>query len=142
MARKGKYYEQIEPKLDLIEAMCRDGATDEMIANKFEIALSTFYEYKKKHKEFAQALSRGKEIVDIQVENALLKRALGFEYEEVTYEYGKETKKVKKYVIPDTTAQIYWLKNRKPEQWRDKQDRDNEDALKKLDKLLEEQKNA
>ena len=49
---------------------------------------------------------------------------------------------MKKYVIPDTTAQIYWLKNRKPEQWRDKQDRDNEDALKKLDKLLEEQKNA
>ena len=142
MARKGKYYEQIEPKLELIEAMCRDGATDEIIANKLEIALSTFYEYKKKHKEFAQALSRGKEIVDIQVENALLKRALGFSYEEITYEYGAETKRVKKYVIPDTTAQIYWLKNRKPEQWRDKQDRNNEDALKKLDKLLEEQRDA
>lgn len=142
MARRGKYYEQIEPKLELIEAMCRDGATDKMIADKFELAISTFYEYKKKHEEFAKALSRGKEVVDVKVENALLKRALGFEYEEITYENDLETKRVKKYVIPDTTAQIYWLKNRKPEQWRDKQDRDNEDALKKLDKLLEEQENA
>lgn len=142
MARRGKYYEQIEPKLELIEALCRDGATDKMIAEKFNIGLTAFYSYKKKHKEFAKALSRGKEIVDIQVENALLKRALGFEYEEITFENGKKVKTVKKYAMPDTTAQIYWLKNRKPEQWRDKQDRDNEDALKKLDKLLEEQKNA
>lgn len=142
MARKGYYYEKIEPNLELIEAMCRDGATDKIIAEKFNVALTSFYKYKKEHKEFADALSRGKEVIDIKVENALLKRALGFEYEEVTYEYGKETKRVKKQVIPDTTAQIYWLKNRKPQQWRDKQDRDNEDALRLLDKLLEEQKDA
>ena len=54
MARKGKYYEQIEPNLELIEAMCRDGATDKMIAEKFNIALSTFYEYKKKHEKSIQ----------------------------------------------------------------------------------------
>ena len=65
-------------------------------------------------------------MVDRQVENALLKRALGYEYTEVTKEYvpdvGKMTvtKEVTKQVIPDTTAQIFWLKNRKPGDWRDK----------------------
>ncbi len=49
-----------------------------------------------------------------QVEKALLKRALGYEYDEVIYEGGQETKRVKKHVVPDTTAQIFWLKNRKP----------------------------
>ena len=59
--------------------------------------------------------------MDRQVENALLKRALGYEYDEITTEYGKEIKRVTKQVVPDVTAQIFWLKNRKPDQWRDKQ---------------------
>lgn len=74
------------------------------------------------------ALKKGKEPVDIQVENALLKRALGYEYEE-TYtdieDQGggrtkKHVRKVKKHMPGDTTAMIFWLKNRKPEQWREK----------------------
>lgn len=119
---KSKYLTHVEPKLELVECWARDGLTDEQIANNLGIHVATFYEYKKKHNEFSESLKRGKDIIDYQVENALLKRALGYEYEEVTYEHGEETKRVLKHVVPDTTAQIFWLKNRKPQQWRDKKD--------------------
>lgn len=56
------------------------------------------------------------------MENALLKRALGYEYDEITYENGEEVKRVTKQVAPDITAQIFWLKNRKPQQRRDTKD--------------------
>ena len=72
--------------------------------------------------DISEALKKGKEVVDRQVENALLKRALGYTYAEITYEDGEETKRVIKEVVPDTTAQIFWLKNRKPEVWRDKRE--------------------
>lgn len=75
-----------------------------------------------KYSEISEALKRGKEVIDRQVENALLKRALGYKYYEVTIEGGVETKRVTKEVVPDTTAQIFWLKNRKPDVWRDKKD--------------------
>lgn len=54
----------------------------------------------------------------------MLKRALGYKYDEVTIEYGIETKRVTKEVVPDVKAQIFWLKNRKPAIWRDKKDVD------------------
>lgn len=118
---KSKYFTHVEPKLTLIEGWARDGLTDEQIAKNLGINIATFYRYKKDYCEFCESLKRGKEIVDYEVENALLKRALGYEYDEVTYENGKETKRVTKQVAPDTTAQIFWLKNRKPDKWRDKQ---------------------
>ena len=119
---KSKYLTHVEPKLKLVECWARDGLTDEQIANNLGIAYSTLREYRDKYSALSAALKKGKEIVDYEVENALLKRALGYEYEEVTYEHGKETKRVLKHVVGDTTAQIFWLKNRKPQQWRDKKD--------------------
>lgn len=107
-------------KLILLEGWARDGLTDEQIAKNMGIVPSTLYEWKKKSKEFSETLKKGKEVVDFEVENALLKRALGYEYEEETYENGILIKKVKKQVAPDTTAMIFWLKNRKKEQWREK----------------------
>lgn len=94
------------------------------------IVLSTLCVYKNKFPEIKEALKRGKAPVDIEVENALLKRALGYEYEEVTTEIfstpdggeRKHIKKTKKQVPPDTTAQIFWLKNRRPDVWRDKRE--------------------
>ncbi len=118
---KSKYFTHVEPKLTLIEGWARDGLTDEQIAKNLGIAYSTFREYKNKYSALSASLKKGKEVVDYEVENALLKRALGYEYDEVTYENGKETKRVTKQVAPDTTAQIFWLKNRKPDKWRDKQ---------------------
>lgn len=117
-----KYDEWLtEEGLLLIEGWARDGLTDEQIAGNMGIATSTLYEWKKKYPEISESLKRGKEVVDRHVENALLKRALGYSYEEVTIEGGIETKRVRKEVVPDTTAQIFWLKNRKPHEWRDKQ---------------------
>lgn len=121
----GKYQEWLEPeKLILVEGWARDGLTDEQIAANMGVAYSTLRTWRDKYSALSAALKRGKEVVDRQVENALLKRALGYEYEEVSekYELGilTERKVTKKQVVPDTTAQIFWLKNRKPEEWRDK----------------------
>lgn len=109
-----------------LEAWARDGLTDEQIAKNMNVAYSTLRVWKEKFQAISAALKKGKEVVDIEVENALLKRALGYEYEEVKkeYEFGelsKETVTIKR-VVPDTTAQIFWLKNRRPDLWRDKQD--------------------
>lgn len=120
-------WDEIKDKLILVEGWARDGLTDELIAEKLGIATSTLYEYKKKYSEFSEALKRGKDVIDRQVENALLKRALGYAYVETTRELDNDgrlvvTKEVTKEVNPDTTAQIFWLKNRKPKSWRDKQE--------------------
>lgn len=127
---KSKYETNVKDKLLLVEAWARNGLTDEQIAKNLGISKDTFYKYKKEHIDFSDSLKRGKEVIDIEVENALLKRALGYNYNEVTKELCKDketgeetlvvTKVVTKEVIPDTTAQIFWLKNRKPGEWRDK----------------------
>lgn len=127
--RKGSYKKWLEAdNLILLEGWARDGLTDEQIAYNIGIHVSTLYEWKKKYEEFDEALKRGKEVVDREVENALLKRALGYSYDELTEirEEGVliQKKVVKKHIVPDTTAQIFWLKNRRPDIWRDKKDID------------------
>ena len=123
---KSKATEWLEQdKLTLLEAWARDGLTNEQIAKNMGINPSTLYDYMNKFIEISNALKKGKEVVDIEVENALLKRALGYKYDEVTYENGIEVKRVTKEVQPDTTAQIFWLKNRKPKNWKDKQNSEN-----------------
>lgn len=123
---KGKYEKWLEPEgLKLLEGWARDGLTDEQVAKNIGIATGTLYDWKNKHPEISEALKKGKEVVDIQVENALLKRALGYEYTEEKVEIsekdGKKVVQTVKHVAPDTTAQIFWLKNRRPDKWRDKQ---------------------
>lgn len=123
---KGKYHEWItEEGLIKLEGWARDGLTDEQIAHNMGIGTSTLYKWKNEHVEIVESLKRGKEVVDRQVENALLKRAMGFEYDEehlIHTPDGTTTKTITKKVIPDTTAQIFWLKNRKPKEWRDKRE--------------------
>lgn len=138
---KGKYADWLTPEgLLKIEGWARDGLTDEQIAGNIGIRAATLYEWKKKFPEISESLKRGKEVVDRQVENALLKRALGYEYEEIKekFECGVMTERTvtKKEVVPDTTAQIFWLKNRKPEKWRDKPVYDDTSELDKLDVIL------
>lgn len=134
--RKSKYHTHVEPKLFEVECWARDGLIDEQIAKNLGVAYSTFREYVKKYPALSAALKKGKEVIDYEVENALLKRALGYQYDEVTRELAEvlntetgeyekvliETKRVAKEVQPDVTAQIFWLKNRRPDKWRDKQD--------------------
>ncbi|WAK79796.1 terminase small subunit [Flavonifractor phage Chenonceau] len=107
-----------------------------------EISPSTLYEWKAKYPEISEALKKGKEIVDIQVENALLKRALGYEYMEERVEIsekdGRKVIQTTKTALPDTTALIFWLKNRRPDKWRDKPEVPGDsDGLKRAKELLE-----
>ena len=143
---KGKYEYWLSPDgLLLLEAYARAGLTDEQIAKNLDITPSTLYEWKRRYSEISEALKKGKEVVDIEVENALLKRALGYSYEEKKVEVSEEGTKVTKTikeVVPDTTAQIFWLKNRRPEQWRDKQDIEHSGAVnvrKVYDEMSEEE---
>ena len=129
---KSKYETNILPKLFLVEMWARDGLTERQIADNLGVAMSTFCLYKGKYSELLEALRKGKEVADYEVENALFKKACGFTYEEKVKELvldpetGEEewriTKVVEKTALPDTTAQIYWLKNRKPDIWRDKRE--------------------
>lgn len=125
----------------MLQGWARKGLTDEQLAHNMGITAKTLYEWKNKYSEICEALKQGKEVVDILVENALLKRALGYSYKEKSekYEGGvlTERKVTIKEVVPDTTAQIFWLKNRKPSEWRDRVQTDVEAAeLSKVDELL------
>lgn len=104
-----KYEELVEDKLILVEGWARDGLSEAQISKNLGIAYSTFKEYKKKHLALSAALKKGKEVVDFEVENALLNNAL------------------KK---GDTTAQIFWLKNRKPDKFREKKETTELDLMK------------
>lgn len=161
-----KYNEWItEEGLLKIEGWARDGLTDEQIAHNIGIRRPTLYDWKNKYPDISDALKRGKEVIDRQVENALLKRAKGYEYTERTAkvvdrdrelvdierrEFENRYKldypeaslqevkdaavkaiptqeriimlEVDKQMAPDTTAAIFWLKNRKPQEWRDKKE--------------------
>ena len=103
-----------------LEGWARDGLTDEQMAQNIGCRRETLYDWKKKHPNISNALKRGKEVVDRQVENALLKSALGFHYVEDSLANDGRIKQLKKFQQPSTTAQIFWLKNRKPNDWRDK----------------------
>ncbi len=117
---KGKYQKWLEPEgLTLLTGWARNGLTDEQIAHNMGINKATLYDWIKKYPDISDSLKGGKEVVDIQVENALLKNALS----------------------GNITAQIFWLKNRRPDKWRDKVQEDNNATLKKLDDILQEIKN-
>lgn len=138
-----KYTEWLtEEGLLKIEGWARDGLTDKQVAHNMNIAESTLHEWKKKYSVLSESLKRGKEVVDRQVENALLKRALGYEFKETTQEMTEDgmrvTKVITKQQAPDTTAQIFWLKNRKPQEWRDKQETEISGHIRtdKLDSIL------
>lgn len=138
---RAKYQKWLESEnLILLEGWAREGLTDIQIAGKIGISKQTLYDWKKKYADFSDSLKKGKDVIDRQVENALLKRALGYEYEETSekYEGGElvEKKITKKQVVPDTTAQIFWLKNRQPSKWRDKVQVDSEAEFSKVDELI------
>lgn len=99
----------------LLQGWARNGLTDEQIAHNMGICRDTLFEWKKKFPKISDTLKKTKEIVDTEVENALFKSALS----------------------GNITAQIFWLKNRKPEQWRDKREVDTSaDTMNKLDEVV------
>lgn len=136
--RPSKYETHVKPRLIEVEAWCRDGLTKEQIAQKLGIHIATLCEYQNKYIEFSEALKRGREVADIVIENALFKRALGYKYKEAKKESyqveGSDRVAIKeveiiKEVPGDTTAQIFWLKNRRPELWNDRRIVENTGTL-------------
>ncbi len=93
-------WEQVKDKLTLVEGWARDGLTNEQIAENLGVSKTTFYKMLKEHSELSELLKKSKEVVDYEVENALLQSALK----------------------GNVTAQIFWLKNRKPKEWRERQE--------------------
>ena len=103
-----KYEYWLTPEgLLLLEGWARDGLVVEQITERIGINPATLYDWKKKYPEISNALKKGKQVIDYQVENALLNNALN----------------------GDTTAQIFWLKNRRPDKWRDKRDVEHSGGL-------------
>ena len=126
--------------LILLRAKSRDSLTKNELAKNLGISPKTLSVWENKHPEIAEALRQGREITDVSVENAILKKALGFEVTEVKTvvkaDGAEEVTTVLKSVPPDVSAASLWLKNRCPEKWRDKPR--EEDSISKVDKILEE----
>jgi hypothetical protein len=103
------------------------GATDQELADFFEVEVRTLYRWKHDHDEFCQALKTGKEIADERVERSLYQRAIGYEQDEVKIFMPANAAApvhapFRAKIAPDVTAAIFWLKNRRSQDWRDKQD--------------------
>jgi hypothetical protein len=122
--RKSKYQLlEIDEKLPLIEGWIRDGYTEKSIAASLGVAEKTFNEWKLQYPQLKQSLKKGREFQDRLVENKLLQKISGYEAEEtevIESDNGTTVKRKTKHISPDTTAIIFWLKNRLPEKWADK----------------------
>ena len=136
--------EWLEPeRLILLEGWARDGLLDGQIAKNMGVSEATYYRYKKEYPEIKEALRKGKEVVDFEVENALYTRAIGYTIRIVEQKIDKDgcVRDIERdmHVPGDVTAQIFWLKNRKRMQWRDKVEYSNDGGeISKLDELLKE----
>lgn len=112
---KGKYeYWLTQEGLLMLEGWARDGLTDEQIAENIGIRRETLYDWKKKYPNISNVLKKSKDVADRMVENALFQNAMD----------------------GNITAQIFWLKNRKPDKWRDKPGYEDTSELDKLDAIL------
>ena len=138
---KGKYQEWLtEDGLTMLRGWARDGLTDKQIADKIGIRRETLYAWRKAYPNISNALKRGKDVVDMEAEETLIKSWMGYDYWEEVQElrFNREsgryemqpTKKVRKHQPPNVAALIFWLKNRQPGKWREKSegvdDRKNE----------------
>lgn len=129
--RKDSYEVRVQPKLALVKGWRRRGLSHQEIADNLGISLQSFDNYVKRYEEFADAVDEGAEECEVHVENAMVKRALGYYYKEVTRERKQVlnpetgemeyklvvTKSVAKHMPPDVSAQQYYLEHRAPKRW-------------------------
>jgi len=138
-SKRGRPSAYIPEYNDIAFRACLLGATDGDIAIMLNVNEATINRWKKEYLDFCESLKKGKRIADTEIANALYNRAKGAEWieeaaikcKDVTYEDGKrverehvEVVELRKAAPPDTTACIFWLKNRDPRNWRDKQEID------------------
>lgn len=114
-----------ETYVSIARKMGELGATDQELADAFDVDVRTIYRWKHEHPEFCQALKIGKDVADDRVERSLYQKAIGYEQDEVKiFMPGGAEEPVyapfRAKIAPDTTAAIFWLKNRRSGDWRDK----------------------
>lgn len=129
MGRPSKFKEEFIPQA---EKLCKLGATDMEVADFFEVDVRTLYRWKGENEAFCQALKAGKDVADERVERSLYARANGYEHDEVDIRVVDKAivqTQIRKYYPPDTTACIFWLKNRKPADWRDKMETEHSGVI-------------
>jgi transposase len=147
---RGKYNKQVHDK---IITLAEKGYINKEICKSVGISEATLYGWTdpKSEKNFklelAESLKKAKQVIDDKVEQKLFKRAMGYRYNEVTKELVKNedgfselkvTKVVTKEVVPEVSAQIFWLKNRQPDKWRDVKTLNNNATIEKDKNLLGE----
>lgn len=121
--RPSDYDENYHPEMAF--KLCLLGSTDKQMADVFGITEQTLNNWKKDHPDFFESLKKGKEVADAEISKSLYHRAKGYEHEDlyITQHQGKIiTRKIIKRYPPDATSMIFWLKNRHPEKWRDRQE--------------------
>jgi hypothetical protein len=109
---------------DQVKSLCAHGFTDKELADHFGVHVSTLYRWQHAHPDFRESLKSGRDFADERVERSLYHRAVGYSFKaEKVFQFQGEIVRAAtiEHVPPDTTAGIFWLKNRRPEQWRDKQ---------------------
>ena len=130
-----------EDGLLYLEGLAREGLTDLQIAGKMGVSSTTYYRWLNEYEQIREAIKKGKAPVDTKVENALLKRALGYEYVETVTDFElidtgtvdengepvmirkiKNIRSTRKEVAPDVGAAAFWLKNRRPDRWKEKRE--------------------
>lgn len=118
------YARVVVPNLDAIAAMARRGLSFEEIGKSIGVTRQSLANWRTEHPELDKALNQNRDLADADVENALFRAATGYDVVETTTETdpdGRVAVKEKKYTQYNVTAQIFWLKNRQPAQWRDVQ---------------------
>ena len=135
MARGSTYNPDLHP--NWVWSLAIQGKTIAEIAKEIGVARSTLNKWISENKELEEAVNEGRDIADAKVERSLYQRAIGYTFKEkkVVQTVDKDGKQkparvevTEKVVPPDVTAQIFWLKNRKPAKYRDKQDITVEDT--------------
>ena len=144
MGRKSAYKEEYN---QLAENYALLGATDKEMADLFGVTERTLNQWKKDYPEFLQSLKKGKSIADANVASRLYNRAIGYDCKATKFATSEgritDSKEYTEHYPPDTTAAIFWLKNRQPEKWRDKKEVDaNVNLGDELEGLSDEQLQA
>ena len=106
-------------------SLCVNGATDEELAQAFDVSARTIYRWKAAHPEFCQAVKAGKDLADERVVRSLYHKAVGYTFDAVKIFMPANSPspvyaEYQEHVPPDTAAAMFWLKNRRPDDWRDK----------------------
>lgn len=105
--------------------LCALGATDQDLADFFDVSIRTIERWRSEHEDFCRAVKEAKEAADERVERSLYQRAVGYTYDAVhfsAFQGAVTSTPYREHCPPDTTAAIFWLKNRRPTEWRDKRD--------------------